>query len=107
VISGTDATLRWLAGGYAVSAPTLKRFRQKGFELFALANEQVLRKAHELSALDCSELAVDSLRVRADTSTAPVRTSARSERRLAELKKHDVSNGPEDVRPSTPLSCEA
>lgn len=94
----TDAALRWLAAGYKVSAPTLKRFRQKGFELFALANEQVLRAAHELGALDCSELAVDSLRLRADASTAAVRTTARSEQRLAELKSHDVSMESEAVQ---------
>lgn len=87
----TDAALRWLAGGHTPSSPTLKRFRRKGGELFAVANERVLSLAHERGLLDTSELAVDSLRLRADASTSAVRTVRRSKRRLAELQAVDTS----------------
>lgn len=82
----TDAALRWLAGGHIPSPATLKRFRQKGGELFATVNERVLALAQERGLLDTSELAVDSLRLRADASTSAVRTVSRSSARLAELR---------------------
>lgn len=85
----TDAALRWLAGGHVPSPATLKRFRRKGGDLFAAANERVLQLAQERGQLDTSEMAVDSLRLRADASTASVRTVTRSKRRLGELQAVD------------------
>ena len=94
----TDAALRWLAGGHVPSAATLKRFRARQGELFVRANEQVLALAQELGVLDTTELAVDSLRLRADASTKAVRTLVRSEARLAALRKVDVANLTEEQR---------
>jgi transposase len=88
--SKTDAALRWLAGGRPPSSATLKRFRANHGELFAAANEQVLKLAAKAGLLDHSELAVDSLRLRADASTKAVRTVTRSTARIEELSKVDV-----------------
>ena len=85
--SKTDAALRWLAGRRPPSSATLKRFRANHGELFAAANEQVLKLAAKAGLLDHSELAVDSLRLRADASTMAVRTVTRSTARIEELKQ--------------------
>lgn len=94
----TDAALRWLAGGHTPSAATLKRFRSAQGELFSATNEQVLHLAAEVGVLDVSELAVDSVRIRADASTKVVRTVERSTARLAELSKVDPATLPDAAR---------
>jgi len=87
----TDAAFWLLCGGHAPSGATLRRFRQRNRVLFEEAMVQTVREAHALGLLDTSDLAVDSVRVRAHASTKAVRTVVRSRKRLAELSVVDVS----------------
>jgi transposase len=81
----TDAAFRLLSGGHAVSAPTLRRFRQHNQAFFLSAVERTVEIARERGLLKLDELAVDSLRVRAHASSKASRTLNRSRTRLAEL----------------------
>jgi hypothetical protein len=87
----TDAALRLLAGGHAVSAPTLRRFRQHNAEFFAKAIETTVALAEAAGILKLDELAVDSVRLRANASMKAVRTVERSKKRLKELAAVDVT----------------
>lgn len=86
----TDAALRLVAGGYAISAPTLRRFRQRNGEFLAKAVERSVAMAAAAGLLQLDELAVDSVRLRANASMKAVRTVERSKKRLKQLAAVDV-----------------
>ena len=81
----TDAALRLLSGGHAISAGTLRRFRQRNRAFFEDAIAQTVRMAHDLGLLRRDQLGVDSVRLRAHAATSAARTLVRSRKRLAEL----------------------
>jgi transposase len=81
----TDAALRLLSGGHAISAGTLRRFRLRERAFFEAALAQTVQLAHADGLLHLDELAVDSVRLRAHASTSQARTLARSRQRLASL----------------------
>lgn len=85
----TDAAFQLLSGGHAISSATLRRFRQHNARLFSAALEETVGIARALGLVDPSELAVDSVRIRAHASPAAVRTVARSRKRLQELSAID------------------
>jgi hypothetical protein len=74
-----------------MSATGLRTFRREHEDFFADANRQLVRKAVEAELIDPSDLATDSVRVRAEASTKSIRTVARSEARLGELQAVDVA----------------
>lgn len=86
----TDAALRLLSGGHAISRSKLNEFRQQHGELFedCIAQTVAIAQSEGLLALD--DLAADSMRLRAHASTKAVRTLKRSKKRLAELAAVDV-----------------
>lgn len=88
----TDAAFRLVAGGHAISAGVLRRFRRENLVAFESANAQVLKLGHERGLVDSNALAVDSVRLRADASRSAVRTLERSESRLKELAAVDINN---------------
>lgn len=92
----TDAALRLLSGGYSISSQTLNRFRQKNGQLFREAIEACAAMACSEGLLRTDELAVDSVRLRAEASFKSVRTLERSKRRLEELAKEKQRAAPED-----------
>ncbi len=81
----TDAAYRLLSGGHAISGRTLRRFRQENGALFQALIQQTVQMAMEQGLLDPTQLAVDSVRLRAHASTAQVRTKERSQARLQQL----------------------
>jgi len=85
----TDAALRLLSGGHAISEGTLRRFRRDNRSTFAHLIEQTVRLAKEAGLLKVDELAVDSWRLRAEAALSAVGTVERSTRRLAELAAVD------------------
>lgn len=87
----TDAALRLLSGGHAISEGTLRRFRRENRETFAQLLAQTVRLAKEAGLLKVDELAVDSWRLRADASLAAVGSLARSTARLVELASLDAA----------------
>jgi transposase len=87
----TDAALRWLCGGWAISSATLRRFRQHNGDLFIDAIEQTVGLAVASGMLKPDELSTDSVRLRAHASTNASRTVERSTRRLKELAAIDVT----------------
>lgn len=87
----TDAALQWLGGGHEMSEGHLRRFRRANLELFQEALKQTVRLAQEDGLLNLKELAVDSLRLRAEASSSQVRTRKRSKQRLAELEAVEVT----------------
>lgn len=82
----TDAALRLLAGGHVISRAVLNRFRQHNGELFAQALRQSVQLAQQKGLLEGTQLAVDSVRLRAHASLKAVRTRKRSGQRLKELE---------------------
>ena len=87
----TDAALRLLSGGHALSEGVLKRFRQREGALLLGALQQTVRLAHEAGLVDVKALAADSVRLRAHASTKAVRTRLRSQKRLEELAAQDTA----------------
>lgn len=87
----TDAALLFLSGGHAISAGTLKRFRQQNRALFSDLLVETVRIAHAAGLITPSEVATDSMRLRAHASTHSVRTVKRSRERLEELAAVDMS----------------
>lgn len=81
----TDLAFRLLSGGHVPSTATLKRFRHDNAVLFAGCIEETVRRAREQGLIDASDIAVDSLRVRAHASTDAVASQERSRKRLKEL----------------------
>lgn len=94
----TDAAFRLAAGGHRMSETTLKAFRREGGALFEDLMKQVLTIGVEQRLVNPQDLAVDSMRLRADASTTSMRTLARSEARLEALEKVDVSSLTEEER---------
>lgn len=86
----TDAALRLLSGGHAVSRSKLNDFRQQHGALFAACLEQTVAMAQAQGLLALDDLAADSMRLRAHASTKSVRTLLRSKKRLAELVTVDL-----------------
>jgi len=87
----TDAVLRLLSGGYAISAGKLREFRRNNLALFQQAITATLSHARAAGLLPLDELAVDSMRLRANASTKAVRTVVRSSKRIEELTNVDTS----------------
>lgn len=87
----SDLALRFMAGGHAISAGVLRRFRRENREFFEEAHGWTVRAAHEQKLLDPEQLAVDSVRLRAHASTNAVRTVTRSRKRLEELSAVEVA----------------
>jgi hypothetical protein len=87
----TDAAMLFLAGGHAISAGTLKRFRQQNRALFADLLVETVRIAHAAGLIVTNEAATDSMRLRAHASTHAVRTVKRSRERVKELEAVDVA----------------
>ncbi len=86
----TDAALRLLSGGHAISRSKLNEFRQQHGALFAACLEQTVAMAQAQGLLPLDDLAADSMRLRAHASTKAVRTLLRSKKRLAELAAVDI-----------------
>jgi transposase len=86
----TDAALRFLSGGHSISRSRLNEFRSQNGAFLQQAIEQTVSMAEKRGLLKTDELAVDSMRLRANASTKATRTLARSTKRLAELKAVDV-----------------
>lgn len=87
----TDAALRFIAGGHAISEGALRRFRRENRALFEAALAQTIVMANELELINLAEVSVDSVRLRAHASTEAVLTITRSTERLKELASVDVS----------------
>jgi transposase len=87
----TDAAMRFLSGGHAIAAGTLKRFRQKRGPLMAQLLTETVRQAHAAELIIVEELATDSMRLRAHASLHEVGTVKRSRVRLKELEAVDRS----------------
>ena len=85
----TDAALRLLSAGHAISRPVLNRFRKDNAALFTYGLELTVKWAMELGLVDAQALAVDSVRLRAHASARQVRSLARSSARLEELAAVD------------------
>ena len=87
----TDMAMRWLSGGHAIAAPTIRRFRLQHGAFFARALEQTVRLGVERGLVDCRDIAIDAMRLRANASTGAVRSVRRSEQRLEELGQVDTT----------------
>lgn len=87
----TDAALRLLSGGHAISRSKLNEFRQQHGALFGGCVTQTVAMAQADGLLALEDLAADSMRLRAHASTKAVRTLSRSTKRLAELVAVDES----------------
>lgn len=94
----TDAALRLLSGGHAISAGTLRRFRNLNRAFFEEAIAQTVELASDSDLLRPQELGVDSMRLRAHAATSSSRTLRRSRERLAELQAVAVDALPEAER---------
>lgn len=87
----TDAAFRLLAGGHAPSEATLKRFRARHGEFFRSALERTVQLAHERGLLKTDELALDSMRLRANASCSAIRHRESSRERVEALEQADTS----------------
>lgn len=95
----TDAALRLVSGGYAISAGRLRAFRQRHAELFADCIEQSVKMAFELGLLDEKELAVDAMRLRANAARNEARTLDHATKRIKELEAVDPATlSPDDSK---------
>jgi transposase len=94
----TDAALRFLAGGYAVSVQTLRRFRQHNQTLFEAALQRTVTLAVARGLVREDELAVDSMRLRAHASGKAVHTVERSTKRVVELEQQLAQQPDEATR---------
>ena len=88
----TDAAARLVSGGHAISAGRLRAYRRENAAFFEDAIQQTLKLAQELGLLKPQELAIDSVRLRADASQKAVRILARAEKRLEELANVDLAS---------------
>lgn len=94
----TDAALRLAAGGHRMSETMLKEFRRENGTILEELMKQILEIGIEEGLVNPQDLAIDSMRLRADASTASMRTLSRSEARLKTLAKADVSTLSEEER---------
>lgn len=99
----TDAALRLVSEGHAISAGTLRAFRRQNAALFEAALSQTVKIASEVGLLKADELATDSVRLRANASSAAARTVTRSKKRLEELRSVDTST----LKPEARVAFEA
>jgi transposase len=102
----TDAALRFVAGGHAISAGRLREFRRKHVELLESVNKQVLRFAAQKGLIKPAQLATDSVRLRAHASTKSARTVRRSEQRVEELSAVDTTTLDEEAKARHALKVE-
>jgi transposase len=91
----TDAAFRFLSGGYWISSPVLNVFRRENEELFSQAIEASVAMAQQAGMLKPDQLAIDSVRLRADASFKAVRTLERSKQRIEELTEERENALPE------------
>jgi transposase len=82
----TDIAMRWICGGNVPKVATIKRFRHRNEELFGSLLVRTIELAVEQGLVDVTDLAVDSVRLRAHASLKEARTLERSTKRLEELK---------------------
>jgi len=94
----TDAALRLLSGGHAISRPVLNRFRKDNVQLFSAALQATVKWAYEQGLVEEQQLAVDSVRLRAHASLKQVRTLKRSSERLEQLASVDLTTLPQQER---------
>lgn len=87
----TDAALRLAAGGHSVSQSVLKDFRASNGPFLMELQGQLLAIAVAERVVSPQEVAVDSMRLEADASTASMRTKTRSTKRVEQLAKVDVA----------------
>jgi transposase len=85
----TDAALRLVAGGHVISAGVLRAFRRQNSVLFADCIEQVVAMAVEEGLIEPTQLAVDSMRLRAHASRSVVRTKEHARKRIEKLMSID------------------
>jgi transposase len=97
-LTETDAAYRLLSGGHKISASVLCTFRRERQKFLADAVQQTVKLAVGRELLDPDQLAVDSVRLRANASTKSMRTLARSSKRLEELSKVDQTKLDEAAR---------
>jgi transposase len=97
-LAKTDAAYRFLAGGQSVSATMMRTFRRENGAFYHHAIMQTVLLAAEDDLIDPSDLATDSMRLRADASTKSIRTLARSEERLGELAQVDTATLSDEER---------
>jgi hypothetical protein len=95
----TDAALLLLSGGHAISAGTLKRFRQQHRGLFEALLTETVRIAYAEGLVAAEALATDSMRLRAHASLHEVGTVKRSRQRLSELEAIDRATLPARLQP--------
>lgn len=93
-----DAALRWLLGGHVVNERKLAEFRARNGAFLQQALQRTVTMAVERGLIDPRDLAVDSVRVRADAATASIRTVTRSKERIAELEAVDAESLTEAAR---------
>lgn len=94
----TDHAYLFLSGGYRFSCKTLSDFRAENRKFFVQALNQTVSMAVADGLVDPKDLAIDSMRLRADASTASVRTKSRSKKRVDELGRVDLSELSEEQR---------
>ena len=94
----TDAAARLVSGGHAISAGRLRAYRRENEVFFSDAIQQTLKLAQQRGLLKPEELAIDSVRLRADASQKAGRILSRSKKRLAELAAVDVKSLDADAR---------
>jgi transposase len=86
----SDLAYRYLSGGYPISSGTLRRFRRENGPLFEAAIQQTVDVAVQAQLIPLQELAIDSVRLRANGGMAQVRTLSRSTKRVEELEARPV-----------------
>lgn len=94
----TDLAYQLLSDGHSISATMMRTFRRENAEFLMSAIEQTVDLAARAKLIDPKDLAVDSMRLQADASTKSIRTLNRSEERLAELAKVDLTQLDEGQR---------
>lgn len=94
----TDAACRLITGGHSISATGLRTFRRENVDFFAYAIEQTVALAAKRGLLSPTDLAVDSMRLRADASSKSIRTLSRSKKRLEELESVNAESLGETAR---------
>jgi len=87
----TDAALRLLSCGHAISRSKRNEFRQQHGALLSDCGAQTVATVQGDGLLVLDDVAADRMRLRAQASTKTVRTFSRSQKRLAELAAVDGS----------------
>lgn len=87
----TDAAFRLVSGGQSISSATIRRFRLRHRQFITDAFVVTVAEGWRVGMVDLKDIAIDSVRLRANASNAAVRTVARSKKRLADLQRIDVT----------------